>query len=388
MQRTSLLLSFTVSTALICLNAVWAYTGSYTDSYAGHFPTAGGWHSPTGMEKVKLVSTYLYNADDYISVFNRRHAAVDIFVEEEDSDVYAIAAGTVLAVKRETAANFNESVVTVRHETDAGVPFCAIYGHVYSSLDNGTQVTRGQVIGEVKKYNSPHIHFGINRWIDGDTCSDAIDWGMIPADMELMDFGFVEPFKFLRQPVFSDVPSSSPYYDAIMTLYENGVIDGYPDGTFGHEKLVNRAEFSKMTVLILENLLNKALDPSPVTRFPEDDIISGEWYVDYISKLHNANIIAGYKDGYFRPDKDINFAEMSKMLVLGILAIKEEEIAKATEGQDWFAPYLRCAKGEYLFGTLNIDSDPLLSATREQAAYALYKSYQATVKENSPCFAK
>ncbi len=47
---------------------------------------------------------------------------------------------------------------------------------------------------------------------------------------------------------FPDLPSSHPAFDAIETLYYGGVIKGYPDGTAKPDKDVTRAEFATMLV--------------------------------------------------------------------------------------------------------------------------------------------
>jgi len=45
---------------------------------------------------------------------------------------------------------------------------------------------------------------------------------------------------------FSDVTSSHKNYDAILYLQENNIINGYSDGTFKPDNTVNRAEFLKI----------------------------------------------------------------------------------------------------------------------------------------------
>lgn len=47
---------------------------------------------------------------------------------------------------------------------------------------------------------------------------------------------------------FSDVASSHPYAQAIKWGKESGVLSGYPDGTFQPDKTVNRAEFLKIVL--------------------------------------------------------------------------------------------------------------------------------------------
>ena len=43
---------------------------------------------------------------------------------------------------------------------------------------------------------------------------------------------------------FSDVPANSWAYDAVNKLAAEGIIDGYPNGTFGGERLMTRYEMA------------------------------------------------------------------------------------------------------------------------------------------------
>ena len=47
---------------------------------------------------------------------------------------------------------------------------------------------------------------------------------------------------------FSDVTGTTTEGAAIYKLNSLGIIDGYPDGTFGPEKTITRAEFAKIAV--------------------------------------------------------------------------------------------------------------------------------------------
>jgi len=49
-------------------------------------------------------------------------------------------------------------------------------------------------------------------------------------------------------PHFPDVGTDRWSYSFVETLYNWSVVDGYPDGTFGPGKNINRAEIAKMVV--------------------------------------------------------------------------------------------------------------------------------------------
>ena len=53
---------------------------------------------------------------------------------------------------------------------------------------------------------------------------------------------------------FPDVESTASYAQAVQELSALDVISGYDDGTFGPDKLVTRAEITKMIVDLLQNV--------------------------------------------------------------------------------------------------------------------------------------
>jgi hypothetical protein len=118
---------------------------------------------------------------------------------------------------------------------------------------------------------------------------------------------------------FTDVSNYNPYYNAIMYVQSAGVVTGYPDGTYKPDNLVNRAEFVKILVGSALNY-NPSQDPSGFDIFALvgidlTDLTSGQWYVPYIRKALQNNIIAGYPDKTFRALNNINKAEAAKIIV-------------------------------------------------------------------------
>lgn len=47
---------------------------------------------------------------------------------------------------------------------------------------------------------------------------------------------------------FNDVPASHPNYEAINYVQSKGVVEGYPDGTYQPDKLISRYEFTKIII--------------------------------------------------------------------------------------------------------------------------------------------
>lgn len=110
---------------------------------------------------------------------------------------------------------------------------------------------------------------------------------------------------------FSDVESTSVYYDSVTSLQESGVVEGYDDGTYKPNQEVNRAEFLKMLYEMIG--MDDSLVDLPVFNFA--DVPADEWYTKYVSRAFNEGVIDGYPDGTFRPGNNINLVEAIKIVM-------------------------------------------------------------------------
>ena len=99
---------------------------------------------------------------------------------------------------------------------------------------------------------------------------------------------------------FSDVSEGNWYYDAVMTLASYKVISGYPDGTFGPDQSVSRAEFVTMLVRIFGT-------EEGDTSF--SDVPADSWAAPYVYAAAAKGWVQGYGDGTFCPYNGITRAE-------------------------------------------------------------------------------
>jgi len=144
---------------------------------------------------------------------------------------------------------------------------------------------------------------------------------------------------------FSDVPSSHPYAQAIQWGKESGVLNGYPDGTFGPDKTVNRAEFLKIVLAAQGSDVTSASNPTGFR-----DVDESAWYTPYIRYGKQQGIVQGYPDGSFRPEQPVNFAEALKMAYVA-LGISGDASASAA----WYEPYLSHAKSNGVLFSNNVN---------------------------------
>lgn len=125
---------------------------------------------------------------------------------------------------------------------------------------------------------------------------------------------------------FPDVESTASYAQAVQELSALDIISGYEDGTFGPDKLVTRAEITKMIVDALAER-SSAEASTESTKFA--DVSADHWAKGYINQGVANGFIAGMSDTEFDPDANVTYVQAQKMLVS---AIGYETYAQAQGG--------------------------------------------------------
>ena len=135
-----------------------------------------------------------------------------------------------------------------------------------------------------------------------------------PTDISHAFVGTYQMGILENEPTFSDINISHWAFWYVELLANTGVTGGYPDGTYGPENRVTRAE---MAVFLL-NALGISPGPLPVDSSFSD--IEGHWAETFIEELKDQGITGGYPDGTYRPDNRVTRAEMAVFLLnaLGI----------------------------------------------------------------------
>ncbi len=136
----------------------------------------------------------------------------------------------------------------------------------------------------------------------------------LPFSIVLLLSSFVLPASAFAG--FSDVPASHQNYDAVVYVQEEGIISGYPNGTYKPDNRINRAEFTKIVIGALAD--KKDIDACPglesIYYRPFSDVPKNVWYDKYVCQARNTGVVGGYPNGTFGPDKEINFAEAATVL--------------------------------------------------------------------------
>ena len=100
---------------------------------------------------------------------------------------------------------------------------------------------------------------------------------------------------------FSDVAAESWYNNAISTLSNMGIINGYEDGTFKPNAPITRAEFTAIAT--------RFFDYEAEYDGAFNDVSARAWYADYVQAAVDMGLVDGYPDGGFHPDAYITRAE-------------------------------------------------------------------------------
>ncbi|MDP4008721.1 MAG: septal ring lytic transglycosylase RlpA family protein [Candidatus Peregrinibacteria bacterium] len=194
--------------------------------------------------------------------------------------------------------------------------------------------------------------------------------------------------------LFTDIDENHPYLPAIRYLKQNGVINGYPDGSFRPKREVNRAEALKFLTLSEEILGQGVASQDAEIRFMEDldseaaedfdltDVPDDSWYYKYVMQAFKEDIINGYSDRTFRPSNTVNLAEAIKMLLetnrveTGAAEEITKDPFKDAYKDEWYAPYLQYAKDKYvLIADMDLKVRPEKNITRQEMANLIYRFY-------------
>lgn len=171
---------------------------------------------------------------------------------------------------------------------------------------------------------------------------------------------------------FSDIQITNPLYVSTTYMSEKDIIGGYPDGSFGPEKIINRAEALKIILLATEKPVAEKVEQ----RF--GDVPADAWFARFVTFAADANIVSGDGEtGEFAPGRTVNRAEFLKMLVLAfdidtskfVLNVPSKDVPEDA----WFAPYMNFAvKFEVMSQDANEMAYPSQALTRGEAAQYIF----------------
>lgn len=159
---------------------------------------------------------------------------------------------------------------------------------------------------------------------------------------------------------FTDIPRSHPYQSAIAWGKANSILKGYPDGSFGPEKTIARAELLK---IIVEAMGVDTASYTDATGFA--DVDESAWYAPYVRYAKAVGIIQGYEDNTFRPGNSVNAAEAMKMIY------KTLQVDTDDTGGEWYERFFTHARNRSVL--FSNDVEPGKNITRKDVMWIVWK---------------
>lgn len=173
-------------------------------------------------------------------------------------------------------------------------------------------------------------------------------------------------------------PSSSSFSDIshhwagdnIIKLSSQGVISGYPDGSFKPDQNISRAEF----VTLLVKAFNIDLKPGQVFEDTQE-----HWARDYIAAARNQNIVQGLNEDEFGPDVLITREAMMVMIALALdLSADQPGLDFIDQGNisEWARSHVAAASKHHIIeGYPDGSLKPQAFASRAEAVSLILRSY-------------
>ncbi len=168
---------------------------------------------------------------------------------------------------------------------------------------------------------------------------------------------------------FTDDTGSGSWSWASTYIYvcqEAGIITGFTDGSFQPDASLTRAQAATIIALALE-----LTEGESAVSF--SDVAEGKWYTSYITLCASNNIISGYENGTFQPEKSVTRAEFATMVAralsltsTGNACFKDDD---GTGNWAWASTYIyACYENGIISGFTDGTFLPASTITRAQAA--------------------
>ena len=173
---------------------------------------------------------------------------------------------------------------------------------------------------------------------------------------------------------FSDLDPSAWYHDGVHFCVEQGIMNGYSDGTFGPQKIVSRAQLAMI-------LWNREGNPYANTELNFQDVDSNGWYAGAIRWALGGKILTGYNADFFGPNDILTRQQLATILYRYSGSPAQSDAAEKLSGFEDAAQigsYARDAmawavSAGLIQGTTSVTLNPAGSATRAQTAVIMMR---------------
>jgi len=175
-------------------------------------------------------------------------------------------------------------------------------------------------------------------------------------------------FSLVPMAAASTAPAPHPADGATARLNALGIVEGYPDGTFGLNRDITRAEFAKIAVSLVG--MKDGADMLRATPSQFSDVRTDVWYTGWINMASGLGLIKGDPAGTFRPNDRITNGEVVTILLRALGY--NDNLPGA-----WPVNYL--ARAARLEITLGVPADARAAAVRGNVFIMASRTLDATV---------
>ena len=174
---------------------------------------------------------------------------------------------------------------------------------------------------------------------------------------------------------FSDIDEDDWFYDDVVAAANEGYVEGMGDGKYEPKGSLTRAQFATM----IARAMNYDSNPDVEASFP--DVKDDHYAKAAINFCYENDIIRGYEDGTFRPEKTSSRQEVAAILAR---AFNLEEISSKAYPDDsqiagWASDDVyKCLAAELMMGDADTGNfRPVSDLTRAEAATILMNANRA-----------
>lgn len=183
---------------------------------------------------------------------------------------------------------------------------------------------------------------------------------------------------------YLDVDKENAFYEDIYKATENGIFSGTGEGKFEPNLSVTRA----MLVTVLGRIDGDLAEAE--SDFP--DVLTGSWYSKYVAWAEKNNIVKGYDDGTFKPEKPVSRQEAMTILYnycnfknkgpVGAWAVALSYKDRRDISEYALSPAMWNAVNGYFLDDENENIRPKDYATRAELAHAMNVLFQNLHKDD------
>ena len=271
-----------------------------------------------------------------------------------------------------TVTNTGKVAVTLKNENPtANGPFGAVW------FDQAIQIEPGESKNITLRTASNSPFAGIIGTYNGTyviTATSTID-SSDKATAEVTAKVIIEKANVYENQ-FTDVQEGKWYYDSVKYVYENGIMTGLNETTFGPSNNLTRG----MMVMLLYKMEGQPeVEGTPTFPDVQD---SGKYYYKAVKWASDNNIVTGYANGNFGPTDNITRAQLA-VILYRFAQFKGKDVSKTSDLSEfpdnsqvasWAQDAVKWAIAEGIItGNVNKQTgvktiDPKQNATRAQVA--------------------